>query len=267
MDCRWDAIEKKKGVYTTAVVVARASSEVLAAGLIPMVLIGWTPSFWRQAGTDRENSAPRRSGVVRNVRTPSCARSSPRSTRSASAGTRSGTSRTSCSCSRCRPAVWADMRARGPQRRLDISRHIVIVRAASAPGEHRADLDGASAVLRRGAGASNRTSSSSWTRWASTPTPGTTTSCSRGSSGREHVTYLQTLMPATSRCAGPSTAGSPARTPSPSAPCCTWTLCSPSRTSARRCSSSRFDFAELYGILKADFTPKPVYDALKSLLA
>lgn len=55
-DCQWAGIERTKGQYSTKTVVEKAK-RVLAEGLVPMVLVGWAPSFYRQNPAD-PNSAP-----------------------------------------------------------------------------------------------------------------------------------------------------------------------------------------------------------------
>lgn len=60
--CPWASIERRKGVYDFRLYVTLAR-EIVEAGLIPIAVVAYTPSFYRPAGGDMF-STPTREGVL-----------------------------------------------------------------------------------------------------------------------------------------------------------------------------------------------------------
>lgn len=65
-DCRWDTMERTRGVYVFDGVKTRIR-EIIAAGMVPQLLVGWAPKFYRKATSTSANDAPLDNDTTRHA--------------------------------------------------------------------------------------------------------------------------------------------------------------------------------------------------------
>lgn len=263
-DVQWNGTEYAKGKYGFKAVIEKVQ-DITAAGLTPMCLVGWPPPFYRRNATD-PNSAPKDDALTRAAWEAWCRALFSTLYQYGVRRYEIWNEPNFMFMQPVSPGLWADLVLNAYSTARDISAHIRIISGGVCPAVDAAPRSMSAsrfydAVLQF---------EPDFFRYVNEvgihPYAGNHTSLLQGKFWREQVTYLSSIIPAEVPFCG--TEHGWLSGPNPESERSdlyvdsirTWPEAAPVYL------FSLFDFAEPYGLLLKDGTPKLTYLALKDLL-
>lgn len=263
-DHQWAGSERTKGVYTFGNVVQRAQ-DVIAAGLIPQVLIGWAPAFYRVNAADPNSAPDIRKGALEGWR----AWVSKLMAALFAVGVRRfevWNEPNFMFMQPVSPALWASLVRIVHEEASKISRRIVVVAGGVCPAVDQPTRSQGASMFYDNVLVADPAFFQVIDELGIHPYAGDHTKLKAGQFWTKHVAHLQAIKPAELPLCGTEHGWKSGRNTEDERVALyvdtilTWT--EPAPVFVFSC----FDFAEPYGLLTADGTPKPVYDAIKELL-
>lgn len=265
-DCQWAGVERTQGAYSLAGIRDRCV-DIVAAGLEPMVLTGWPPSFYRANPTAGGNSAPKDDAATllawrRYLQALFAALYA--------VGVRRfeiWNEPNFLFMQPVSPALWAKLVRIAHEVAAGISRHIVIVAGGVCPAVDTPPRSMGATIFYDAVLAADPKFFEVVDEVGIHPYAGNHTKLTAGQFWTKHAVPLRARVPAhVPLCGTEHGWKSVANTEAERVDLYVDSVLSWKEPTPLYLFSA-FDFAEPYGLVDKDLNPKPVYHALKELLA